>query len=111
MKILLAAFTCTLAACVMVPDTAGAAPSTVTSYVFYNGTVPVGQTIKYCDGKSTVWGDTSPGMANAVGVSYDCETRQAIHVGYPASIDPWVRDHFCQQTDICAVGPSPIIDQ
>ncbi|MGE7136455.1 hypothetical protein ACQKIE_02395 [Luteibacter sp. NPDC031894] len=79
------------------------------TYVFYNGTQVIGQSLMYCNNAEKHWGEASQhNLANAVSVSYSCSDGFAIHVGYPANIDPWVKTNFCSQTQSCDTGPWPV---
>jgi hypothetical protein len=88
---------------------AQALPVQVVSYVFYSGTQAIGQSIRYCNGVAQHWG-TAQGnnLANAVGVTYDCETNDVKSVGYGSGVDPWVKQNFCAETGICGFGPDVI---
>lgn len=79
------------------------------TYVFYNGTQVIGQSMLYCNNDQRHWGDASQyNLNNAVSVSYSCSDGTAIHVGYPANIDPWVKTNFCSETQVCDTGPWPV---
>jgi hypothetical protein len=78
------------------------------TYVFYSGTQVIGQSLLYCNNDQKHWGDASQyNLNNAVAVTYSCSDGTAIHVGYPANIDPWVKSNFCSQTGLCEAGPWP----
>jgi hypothetical protein len=80
------------------------------TYVFYNGTQLIGQSLLYCNNAQRHWGDASQhNLDNAISVSYSCDDSRAIHVGYPANIDPWVKANFCSQTGVCDDGPEPTL--
>jgi hypothetical protein len=88
---------------------AHAVPSQVVTYVYYNGTVPIGQSIRGCDSAAEHWGTaTLATQSQAVAVAYSCATRTAIRVTFPTSIDPWVQANFCNTTGICELGPQEI---
>ncbi|UPG85548.1 hypothetical protein L2Y94_19975 [Luteibacter aegosomatis] len=85
---------------------AQALPTQVVSYVFYSGTQAIGQSIRFCNGVAQHWGTAqSNNLANAVAVTYSCDSNDVKSVGYGANVDPWVRQNFCAETNICAPGP------
>lgn len=89
---------------------AHAIPSQVATYVYYNGTQPVGQSIRNCDGTAQHWGSAPLAtQASAVSVVYACPSMAAKRVIFPTSIDPWVQANFCLTASICDEGPRPIV--
>ncbi|GAA0901908.1 hypothetical protein KR767_05715 [Luteibacter anthropi] len=93
----------------LMAGSAQALPKFVTTYVFYSGTQAIGQSILYCNGVRQHWGEAvSTNLDNAVSVTYSCVTGDAMRVGYPTGIDPWVKQNFCSTSAACEVGPWPI---
>lgn len=79
------------------------------TYVFYSGTQIIGQSMLFCSNDQKHWGQASRyNLNNAVSISYSCTDGTAIHIGYPANIDPWLKANFCAETVVCETGPWPV---